>query len=190
MGDKSATLESVETVVEPTDSGPEEAPEPQPNVEPLEDLVKETKASKPVESKVTTPKVDAPIQVAPNEDPKAVQVEKPIAEPQQNVKQEPKPKESQYVDSGATAFTLQTTTMNVASDAGSYVVGYTIKNPVKGKVVGVGKSANWITNVQAKDGNITFKTTKNTSSRSRTGTITASYNGIRCSIEVVQSGVE
>lgn len=190
MGDKSATLESVETVVEPTDSGPEEAPEPQPNVEPLEDLVKETKASKPVESKVTTPKVDAPIQVAPKEDPKAVQVEKPIAEPQQNVKQEPKPKESQYVDSGATAFTLQTSTMNVASDAGSYVVGYTIKNPVKGKVVGVGKSANWITNVQAKDGNITFKTTKNTSSRSRTGTITASYNGIRCSIEVVQSGVE
>ena len=190
MGDKSATLESVETVVEPTDSGPEEAPEPQPNVEPLEDLVKETNASKPVESKVTTPKVDAPIQVAPKEDPKAVQVEKPIAEPQQNVKQEPKPKESQYVDSGATAFTLQTSTMNVASDAGSYVVGYTIKNPVKGKVVGVGKSANWITNVQAKDGNITFKTTKNTSSRSRTGTITASYNGIRCSIEVVQSGVE
>ena len=91
---------------------------------------------------------------------------------------------------GDTVFTLQTTTMDVPSGAGSYVVGYTIKNPVNGKEIGVGKSAHWITNVQAKDGKITFKTTNNTSSRSRTGTITASYNGKRCSIKVVQSGVE
>ena len=102
----------------------------------------------------------------------------------------PKPQPPTPESDGDTVFTLKTTTMDVPSGAGSYVVGYTIKNTVKGQEIGVGKSAHWITNVQAKDGNITFKTTNNTSSRSRTGTITASYNGIRCSIEVVQSGVE
>jgi hypothetical protein len=77
--------------------------------------------------------------------------------------------------------------MEVSSEAGSYVIEYTIKNPVRGAAVGVGETAFWITNIDAdQDGKIRFKTTKNKKSKPQTATIKVSYNNQHYSITVVQ----
>ena len=62
---------------------------------------------------------------------------------------------------GDTVFTLKTKSMEVSSEAGSYVIEYTIKNPIRGQSVGLGETAFWITNLDTdQDGKIRFKTTK------------------------------
>lgn len=88
---------------------------------------------------------------------------------------------------GDTVFTLKTTYMEVSSEAGSYVIEYTIKNPVRGRVVGVGETALWITNLKVdQDGKIRFNTTTNKKSKPQTATIKVSYNNQHYSITVVQ----
>ena len=88
----------------------------------------------------------------------------------------------------APTFTLAKSSQTVGSSSGSYSVSYTIENPIDGESVSVSVSDNqtWITNLSASGGNITFKTTDNTSTESRTGTITATYNGITRQISITQ----
>lgn len=99
----------------------------------------------------------------------------------------PEPPTPQPKPDGDTVFTLKTTSMEVSSEAGSYVVEYTIKNPIRGKTVGLGENAFWITNLDTdQDGKIRFKTTKNKKSKSQTATINVSYNNQDYPIKVVQ----
>ncbi len=86
----------------------------------------------------------------------------------------------------APTFTLAKSSLTVDSSGGSYSVGYTIENPIDGESVSVSDNKSWITNLSASGGNITFKTTSNTSTESRTGTITATYNGITRQIFITQ----
>ena len=85
-------------------------------------------------------------------------------------------------------FTLAKSSLTVDSSGGSYSVGYTIEHPINGASVSVSDDKPWITNLSASGGKITFKTTDNTSTESRTGTITATYNGITRQITVTQKG--
>lgn len=88
---------------------------------------------------------------------------------------------------GDTVFTLKTKSMEVSSEAGSYVIEYTIKNPVRGASVGLGETAFWITNLKAyQDGTIRFKTTTNKKSKSQTAIINVSYNNQQYPVTVVQ----
>ena len=85
-------------------------------------------------------------------------------------------------------FTLDKSSMTVDSSGGAHSVGYTIEHPIDGASVSVSDNQSWITNPSASGGKITFKTTDNTSTDSRTGTITATYNGITRQITVTQKG--
>ena len=77
--------------------------------------------------------------------------------------------------------------MEVSSEAGSYVIEYTIKNPIRGQSVGLNETAFWITNLDTdQDGKIRFKTTKNKKSKTQTATIDVSYNNQHYSITVDQ----
>ncbi len=86
----------------------------------------------------------------------------------------------------APTFTLDKSSLTVGSSGGSHSVGYTIEHPINGASVSVSDDKSWITNTSASGGKITFKTTDNTSTESRTGTITATYNGITRQITVTQ----
>ncbi len=86
----------------------------------------------------------------------------------------------------APTFTLAKSSLTVGRSSGSYSVSYTIENPIDGASVSVSDNYSWITNLSASGGKITFKTTDNTSAESRTGTITAIYNGITRQISIMQ----
>ncbi len=86
----------------------------------------------------------------------------------------------------APTFTLAKSSLTVDSSGGSYSVGYTIEHPIDGASVSVSDNQSWITNLSASGGKITFKTTDNTSTESRTGTITATYHGITRKIFITQ----
>ena len=90
----------------------------------------------------------------------------------------------------APTFTLDKSSLTVDSSGGSHSVGYTIEHPIDGASVSVSDNKSWITNPSASGGKITFKTTDNTSTESRTGTITATYNGITRQITVTQKGAD
>ena len=90
----------------------------------------------------------------------------------------------------APTFTLAKSSLTVDSSGGSHSVGYTIEHPIDGASVSVSDNKSWITNPSASRGKITFKTTDHTSTESRTGTITATYNGITRQITVTQKGAE
>ena len=90
----------------------------------------------------------------------------------------------------APTFTLDKSSLTVDSSGGSHSVGYTIEHPIDGASVSVSDNKSWITNPSASGGKITFKTTDHTSTESRTGTITATYNGITRQITVTQKGAE
>ena len=87
-------------------------------------------------------------------------------------------------------FTLDKSSLTVDSSGGSHSVGYTIADPIDGASVSVSDNQQWITNPSASGGKITFKTTDHTSTESRTGTITATYNGITRQITVTQKGAD
>ena len=90
----------------------------------------------------------------------------------------------------APTFTLAKSSLTVDSSGGSYSVSYTIENPIDGESVSVSDNQSWITNLSASGGEITFKTTDNTSTEPRTGTITATYHGITRQITVTQKGAD
>ena len=90
----------------------------------------------------------------------------------------------------APTFTLDKSSLTVDSSGGSHSVGYSIEHPIDGASVSVSDNQSWITNPSASGGKITFKTTDNTSTESRTGTITATYNGITRQITVTQKGAD
>ena len=156
--------------------------------------------TEPVKEEEVKPRIDTP---------------KHKEQPKSNIPTEPTPKKSKwwlwllllliavggvvgYMMSGgdnpepeptpAPTFTLDKSSLTVDSSGGSYSVGYTIEHPIDWESVSVSVSDNqqWITNPSASGGNITFKTTDNTSTESRTGTITATYNGITRQISITQ----
>ena len=90
----------------------------------------------------------------------------------------------------APTFTLAKSSLTVDSSGGSHSVGYTIEHPIDGESVSVSDNQQWITNLSASGGNITFKTTDNTYTEPCTGTITATYNGITRQITVTQKGAD
>ena len=141
-------------------------PEPTPTPEPIPETVVETEPVIEEQSEEST---------APTE-----KSEESTA-PTETVVVEPTP---------ATTFTLAKSSLTVDSSGGSHSVGYTIDHPINGASVSVSDNQSWITNLSASGGKITFKTTDNTSTESRTGTITATYNGITRQITVTQKGAE
>ncbi len=122
---------------------------------------------------------------APEPIPETVVQEEPVIEEQSEVTIAPA--ETVVVEpTPAPTFTLAKSSLTVGSSSGSYSVSYTIEYPIDGESVSVSDNQSWITKLSASGGNITFKTTDNTSAESRTGTITATYNGITRQISITQ----
>ena len=67
--------------------------------------------------------------------------------------------------------------INIASDATSGEISYTLSNPVDGAAVSASSDDAWISNIAVDGSNkkVTFNTTANTVAAERTGTITLSY---------------
>ena len=93
------------------------------------------------------------------------------------------------IQGGAVGFTLKQSKVEPTAAGGSYSVGYTITNGVAGASISVSDNASWITNVATSNNTVTFTVANNTSTSSRTGTITATYNGVSRTISVTQKGV-
>lgn len=70
-----------------------------------------------------------------------------------------------------------TTSINLAYDATSGEIEYTIVNPKESTNINAATDADWISNFTYSDGKVTFTTTANEGSADRTATITLSYNG-------------
>ncbi len=94
------------------------------------------------------------------------------------------------IQGGAVGFTLKQSKVEPTASGGSYSVGYTTTNGVAGASISVSDNASWITNVATSNNTVTFTVANNPSTSSRTGTITATYNGISRTISVTQKGVE
>ena len=67
--------------------------------------------------------------------------------------------------------------IELAYDATSGEIAYTITNPVSGKSLQATSSADWISNITVSDDKVTFSTTTNEGEANRTATITLSYEG-------------
>lgn len=68
-------------------------------------------------------------------------------------------------------------TLNLAYDAISGEIAYTIDNSVEGTSLSATTNADWISNITVGDESVTFTTTANEGDADRTGTITLSYEG-------------
>ena len=68
-------------------------------------------------------------------------------------------------------------TLNLAYDAISGEIAYTIDNSVEGTSLSATSNADWISNITVGDESVTFTTTANEGDADRTGTITLSYEG-------------
>ena len=68
-------------------------------------------------------------------------------------------------------------TLNLAYDATSGAIAYTIEKPVEGKTLNATTTAEWISNINVGAESVTFTTTANESDADRTATITLSYEG-------------
>ena len=67
--------------------------------------------------------------------------------------------------------------LELAYDATSGEIAYTIVNPVSGKSLQATSNANWISKLTVTDNKVTFSTTTNSGTENRTATITLSYEG-------------
>jgi hypothetical protein len=79
--------------------------------------------------------------------------------------------------------------INLAYDATSGEIGYSIKNPIENKLLSANTDADWISNIMVEAGKVTFETTVNESVQERTATITLTYAGADdVTVTVVQEG--
>ena len=67
--------------------------------------------------------------------------------------------------------------LELAYDATSGEIAYTIENPVEGKVLTAETTADWISDITVGAESVTFTTTVNESNADRTATITLAYDG-------------
>lgn len=67
--------------------------------------------------------------------------------------------------------------IELAYDATSGEITYSIVNPTEGKTLSATSTADWISNIVANDGTVSFTTTANDGTANRTATITLAYDG-------------
>ncbi|MCQ2293927.1 MAG: bacterial Ig-like domain-containing protein [Bacteroidaceae bacterium] len=72
---------------------------------------------------------------------------------------------------------ISASNVDIAADATSGEIAYTINNPVAGKTLSATTDATWISNIQVTDDKVTFTSTANTGTAERTATITLKYEG-------------
>lgn len=72
---------------------------------------------------------------------------------------------------------ISASNVDIAADATSGEIAYTINNPVTGKTLSASTTASWITISQVATDKVTFTTTANTGTAERTADITLKYEG-------------
>ena len=78
--------------------------------------------------------------------------------------------------------------INLAYDATSGEIPYTITNPVDGKILSASSTDDWISNIDVAADKVTFTTTQNEGSEDRIGTITLSYDEATDKVITVTQG--
>ena len=72
---------------------------------------------------------------------------------------------------------ISASNVDIAADATSGEIAYTINNPVAGKTLSATTDATWISNIQVTDDKVTFTSTANTEATERSADITLKYEG-------------
>ena len=81
--------------------------------------------------------------------------------------------------------TINADNIELAYDATSGEIAYTIDNPVEGNSLSATKDADWISNISVGTDKVTFTTTANEGEADRTATITLAYEGATSKIVTV-----
>lgn len=77
----------------------------------------------------------------------------------------------------ATEPSINASNVELAADATSGTISYSISNPVEGKSISASTAADWILNFEYTDNTVTFTTTANPTTAARTANITLTYEG-------------
>ena len=85
--------------------------------------------------------------------------------------------EKPQVEAPVPAIKLADTQLTIESDGGSVRVAYVIENPVEGVTLAVTEEANWISDVTAQDGTISFVVAANDLEEAREATLNVEYTG-------------
>lgn len=87
--------------------------------------------------------------------------------------------------------TLETSSVNVSANGGTFSVNYSLENPIEGAQVSATPSVEWIHVTSTADGSIVFDVAANGSEQTRQASIVINYTGVDkdWNIDVVQSGV-
>lgn len=72
---------------------------------------------------------------------------------------------------------INASNVELAADATSGTISYSISNPVEGKSISASTTADWISNFEYTDNTVTFTTKANTTTAARTANITLTYEG-------------
>lgn len=81
-----------------------------------------------------------------------------------------------YESSSSTPL-INASNVELAADATSGTISYSISNPVEGKSISASTTADWISNFAYTDSTVTFTTEANTTTAERTADITLKYDG-------------
>ena len=81
-----------------------------------------------------------------------------------------------YESSSSTPL-INASNVELAADATSGTISYSISNPVEGKSISASTTADWISNFEYTDNTVTFTTEANTTTAARTADITLKYDG-------------
>ena len=81
----------------------------------------------------------------------------------------------QGVDDSKISLTFETTTVELDGKAGSYAVGYTIKNGIEGIDIATKCEATWISNIRTEGGKLHFDYEQNLTTTERSAAVIVSY---------------
>lgn len=79
----------------------------------------------------------------------------------------------------STTPSINASNVELAADATSGTISYSISNPVEGKSISASTTADWISNFAYTDNTVTFTTKANTTTAARTANITLTYDGAK-----------
>ena len=82
-----------------------------------------------------------------------------------------------YSGGGSSTPSISANNVDIAYDATSGSIPYTISNPTPSISLTATTSANWVSNINVTSSAVTFNTTQNTSGSARTATFTLAYTG-------------
>ena len=93
------------------------------------------------------------------------------------------------VDNGKTSLTFETTSVELDGKAGSYAIGYTIKNGIEGIDIAIKCEAEWLSNIRTEGGKLHFDYAQNLDTTERSAAIIVNYPNVNAIVIKVKQSV-